>query len=219
MTLLTSQLQNQDPMDPMKSSEFTNQLVAFAGVEQQIQQNQNLEKITALMQQANITGVANYLGHTAVIPADRIETDGRGGTWEYDLPMEADDVTLQVLDSDGNVIFEGFGDGFYGTNTFKWNGTNSNTGEKVEPGQYTLNVKAKTTDDQNNEVTVYADIFVHAIIDELRIEGSDPIFKIGGHEVTQSGILRLINGGLGISDASFGDTEQSDPLLDLVNEE
>ncbi|GHF22638.1 flagellar hook assembly protein [Kordiimonas sediminis] len=221
LTLLTSQLQNQDPMDPMKSNEFTQQLVQFAGVEQQIQQNQNLESISKLLAQQHVTNVSNYLGHKAVIPADRIETDGKGGTWEYDLPLAADDVKLEILDSDGNVVYEGFGSGKYGTNTFNWDGTNSNTGEKVESGQYSLKVTASTTDDQNKEVPIYADVFVHGTIEELRLIGTEPVFKVGGHEVTQAGIVRLISSGLGVTDAAPADTAntETDPVEDLVNED
>ena len=48
LTLLTVQLQNQDPLSPMDTTEFTNQLVAFTGVEQQINTNQKLDSLVAM---------------------------------------------------------------------------------------------------------------------------------------------------------------------------
>ncbi len=57
LTLLTTQLQNQDPLSPMDSTEFTNQLVQFSQVEQQITSNQKLDSLLAL-QLASISSVA-----------------------------------------------------------------------------------------------------------------------------------------------------------------
>ena len=56
LTLLITQLENQDPLDPMDASEFTSQLVQFASVEQQISQNSNLEKLLAFWYEKVVFG-------------------------------------------------------------------------------------------------------------------------------------------------------------------
>ena len=62
LTILTTQLQYQDPLSPMETSEFTNQLVMFTGVEQQVQQNQNLEKLIALQSNNLAISAVTYIG-------------------------------------------------------------------------------------------------------------------------------------------------------------
>lgn len=62
LNLLTTQLQNQDPLNPMDSNEFTNQIVQFSQVEQAINTNQKLDSLVSL-QLASISGAAlNYVG-------------------------------------------------------------------------------------------------------------------------------------------------------------
>src|SRR3546814_17535249 len=61
LTLLTTQLQFQDPMSPLDTHEFTNQLVLFSGVEQQIKQNQNLEQLITLQKNGVELGAVDYI--------------------------------------------------------------------------------------------------------------------------------------------------------------
>ena len=63
LTLLTTQLQNQDPLEPTDTTEFTNQLVLFAGVEQDISQNDNLEQLIGLESANQAVGALNYIGN------------------------------------------------------------------------------------------------------------------------------------------------------------
>ena len=67
LTLLTAQLQNQDPLEPVDSTEFTNQLVQFAGVEQQIQTNQNIADLISITASSTAAGLSNYLGKSIEI--------------------------------------------------------------------------------------------------------------------------------------------------------
>ncbi|HZZ11369.1 MAG TPA: flagellar hook capping FlgD N-terminal domain-containing protein, partial [Paraburkholderia sp.] len=64
LTLLTTQLQNQDPLSPMDSTQFTQQLVAFSGVEQQINTNNNLQSLIALNQSQQAASAVSYIGHS-----------------------------------------------------------------------------------------------------------------------------------------------------------
>ena len=72
LTLLTTQLQNQDPLNPMDSNQFTQQLVAFSGVEQQINTNANLQSLIALSLSQQASSAVNYIGHSVVM------TSGKG---------------------------------------------------------------------------------------------------------------------------------------------
>src|ERR1044071_1210572 len=67
LSLLTTQLKNQDPMSPMDSNQFTQQLVQFSQVEQQINSNKNLESLIALTKSQTTTAAVSYLGKTPTL--------------------------------------------------------------------------------------------------------------------------------------------------------
>ena len=79
LTLLTTQLQNQSPTDPLDANQMTNQLVQFASVEQQIAMNQNLERLITLQQAAQLTASAPLVGRRVEVEADQVPLqNGRG---------------------------------------------------------------------------------------------------------------------------------------------
>ncbi|WCL55395.1 flagellar hook assembly protein FlgD [Gimibacter soli] len=186
LTLLTSQLQNQDPLDPMESNEMTQQLVAFAGVEQQIVANKNLENISSLLLVNAINASTSYLGKTALLQADTIENTGTGGKWQYELETDAYNVKLEVVDEDGFTVYSTTGNGATGIQDFEWDGKDM-TGNVAPEGNYTLKVTA--SDEQATAIR-------SLIYSEHKITGVDtststPWFAAGPYAVTQSEILRL----------------------------
>ena len=108
LTLLTAQLKNQDPLSPMDSSQFTQQLTQMTGVQQQLLTNDLLTSLLA-GQQSNLGGASNYIGKdvTAVWAADKL-TDGKAN-WSYELATDATSAKLDVLDSTGKVVWSGPG--------------------------------------------------------------------------------------------------------------
>ena len=187
LVLLTTQLQHQDPLDPMDSGEFTQQLVAFAGVEQQIQTNQNLEQLAALSQLNNIGNIANYLGYDALIEAPFGDHDTDGIKWQYSNSDAAEDHKLQVLTEDNQVIFETEGEKGIGLHEFNWDGKN-NDGDLVAPGNYQLKVIAK--DPEGNALS--SGIAVMETIKSVNTTTTIPTFEIGPNNVPQSDILSLV---------------------------
>jgi len=187
LTLLTTQLQNQDPLDPTDSNEFTNQLVAFSGVEQQIRTNQNLETLADLTRVNNLASVAAFLGQDALVEGDIATNEGDGATYQYSLPISADETELEILDADGNIVFSQSGELGFGTHTFEWNGID-NFGNQAPAGDYRLRVRAIDADQSPIGVTIN----VQDTITEVETVGNDPVFTVGVNQVTQAGILRLI---------------------------
>src|SRR5437868_8840841 len=70
LTLLTTQLKNQNPLDPLDTNQFTQQLVEFAGVEQQLKTNDDLTSLISLQQTAQSTQALTFVGKTAVVSGD-----------------------------------------------------------------------------------------------------------------------------------------------------
>lgn len=144
LTLLTSQLKNQDPLSPVDSNQFTAQLTQMAGVEQQLLTNDLLKGLLAAQGGGGLGEAATYIGKdaTAAWSATKF-TDGEA-TWSYELASNASSATLQVLDGSGRVVWEGEApDKATGVHDFTWNGQ-ATAGTDGQDGQvYSLKIIAK----------------------------------------------------------------------------
>ncbi len=186
LTLLTTQLQNQDPTDPMDSSEFTNQLVQFTGLEQQIKVNSNLESLTQVTLLGNIGSAASYLGNEALIEAPFGTHDTSGIKWQYSNSTELESARVQVTDVDGTVFYEFDGELTEGIHNFNWDGKDKD-GNLVPPGNYGLKIIAKNIDGDEVE----SGVAVRERITGVDTTGLEPIFNIGPNLIPQTQILRL----------------------------
>ena len=176
LTLLTSQLQNQDPMAPMDSTAFTQQLVQFSQVEQQIRTNEELTGLADQYKAASAGSALTYLGRDAIIQSDTTTLANNQANWAYKLGGSADDVTLTVRDSHGRDIYSTSGDKTAGEHLFTWDGKNAD-GVASTPGAYQLVVTAKN----NNGDTVTTSTTIRETILGVDFSGSSPTV------MTQSG--------------------------------
>ena len=143
LSILTTQLQYQDPLDPMDSSEFTNQLVQFTGVEQAVAQNQNLEKLVALISSDKFLGATGYIGKAVVADGATTEKQNGVASWTYTMPKDAHTVNLTIRNSDGQEVAHMPYETSEGAHDFVWDGR-GDAGLKLPDGQYHLTVDAKT---------------------------------------------------------------------------
>jgi flagellar basal-body rod modification protein FlgD len=154
LTLFTTQLQNQDPTNPMDTTQMTNQLAMFSQVEQQAQTNSTLDKILAAMPGSNLTSATGYMGHTVEANGDQVVLSGGSATISYNMPSTASSTTLTVTDSSGNTVTTLSGSGASGNQSVTWNGTNS-AGSTVPDGVYTVKATANTGSGAAVTPTVY----------------------------------------------------------------
>ncbi|MEZ5895502.1 MAG: flagellar hook capping FlgD N-terminal domain-containing protein [Parvularculaceae bacterium] len=141
LTLLTTQLRNQDPLDPLDTEKFTSQLVQFASVEQSIQTNQHLETLIGLQAAADRSGALSLLGRSVMVESDMAHTDGRGAQWAYSLPDGAAAVKLSIVNSTGKAVASFTGDNRVGEHEFAWDGMMAD-GKPAPEGAYRLIVEA-----------------------------------------------------------------------------
>ncbi|MEN9856061.1 MAG: hypothetical protein RL186_132 [Pseudomonadota bacterium] len=187
LSLLTAQLENQDPLSPLDSKDFTNQLVQFSGVEQQLKTN---DLLTALAEttklSAGATAVA-YLGKeaTANTPQATI-TSGGSANWTYSLPASAKSVTLRVLNASGTVVATSEGQTKLGDNSFNWDGKDQ-AGRTAPAGTYRLEVVATG---QSGE-TLTASILRRGTITGVDLSGTTPSVTLGGASVPLSSIIKV----------------------------
>src|SRR2546423_14801672 len=85
LQLLTTQLKNQNPLDPLDTNQFTQQLVQFAGVEQQINMNQQLTSLVALQKANQVTSAMSFLGATATVDGSSTKLTGGKGSWSFSV--------------------------------------------------------------------------------------------------------------------------------------
>ncbi len=138
LVLLTAQLQNQDPLAPMDSTQFTQQLVQFSQVEQQIRTNEQLTGLVAQYQAASAGAALSYLGRDAIIEANETYLAGGEARWAYHLAEGATSMQVTVKDMSGRVMYEttaaprGAGE-----HLFTWDGVKSD-GATASDGIYRI---------------------------------------------------------------------------------
>lgn len=142
LTLLTSQLKNQDPLSPMDSTEFTNQLVQFAQVEQQINLNEGMTEVVDLTQQSIVTSAVNYMGETIEAASDQVPLQNGVARLAYGLGSDSTATTVVIRDGTGGIVFTEAGLTTAGVHELTWDGTHKDTGEQLPDDTYTVEVTA-----------------------------------------------------------------------------
>jgi flagellar basal-body rod modification protein FlgD len=187
LTLLTAQLKNQDPLSPLDSKDFTNQLVQFSGVEQQLKTNDLLSSLTENTKlSAGATAVA-YLGKEATANTS-VATIPAGGnaTWNYELPRDAQTVSLRVVDSSGRVVATSSGQTTRGEKAFQWDGKDQ-AGRAVNAGTYRLEINAEGADGQ----PIIGSISRRGLISAVDLSGATPTVTIAGASVPLASITKI----------------------------
>lgn len=139
LLLLTKQLQNQDPLSPLDTNQFTQQLVAFSSVEQAIQSNQRLDRLIALQSNNNAYGAASFIGRQVAYEDDRIQLKGSEARFAYQLAQNSDKAILSITDSAGRLVSTKLVDPSAGTHQLNWDGKDDN-GQTLPDGVYRLAV-------------------------------------------------------------------------------
>ncbi|MDH3700685.1 MAG: flagellar hook assembly protein FlgD [Alphaproteobacteria bacterium] len=152
LTILTTQLQHQDPLSPLDTHEFTNQLVLFAGVEQDIQGNSSLEKLIALQQNNVAVGAVSYIGQNIDATGQTNMLRNGEAKFGYTLPGNAKSATVQISDASGKPILVAPAQTTAGRHEFTWDG-NDSLGNLVPEGPYSITVLAADAADQPMPVT------------------------------------------------------------------
>ncbi|MEZ0261942.1 MAG: flagellar hook assembly protein FlgD [Alphaproteobacteria bacterium] len=188
LRLLTTQLQNQDPLSPMDSSEFTNQLVQFSNVEQSIRTNSFLEKLLT-MQTLNLTALGvSFIGKDVEVAGKFFQADGvKPVSMSYDMPVGADEGTLSIIDKDGNVVFTQNADITAGRHNFTWDGKDS-SGNLVPAGKYEIRVGAQTSTDAALNVTTFVPGHVNGL--ESAEDGS-LMLNVDGNLVNMTDVRKI----------------------------
>ncbi len=186
LQLLTTQLQNQNPLSPLDTNQFTQQLVEFAGVQQQLNTNDSLATLVSLQQTAQSTQALGFVGKTAVVNGSTAPLTDSSATWQLSVPT-ASTVNISITSSNGQTVFSG--SAAAGNNQpFTWNGQGSD-GTQEPDGNYTLTATA--TDSANNSVAITTD--VAGVVTSVDLTQSPPLLTIGGQTFTVNQIQGIMD--------------------------
>jgi flagellar basal-body rod modification protein FlgD len=188
LTLLTTQLQNQNPLDPLDTNQFTQQLVEFAGVQQQLNTNDSLATLVSLQQTAQSTQALGFVGKTAVVDGSTAALTNSTATWELSIPT-ASTLNVTIANSTGQTVFSGSYNVAAGNSQpFTWNGQGSD-GTQMPDGNYTLTATAK--DASNNSVAISTQI--QGVVSSVDLTQSPPLLSIGGQTYTVNQIKSIVD--------------------------
>ena len=188
LTILTTQLQHQDPLSPMDTHEFTNQLVQFASVEQEIQGNKNLESLIALQQTNNMVGAVSYIGKNVEATGQTAKLEDGEATFIYSMPEAAKAAVLAIFDASGTQVLFKKAETGAGRHEFIWDGKNDK-GESLADGNYTIKIVAANADDK--EITPsYA---IRGKVTGVGIEDGAATLNLDGLEVPLANVVRVID--------------------------
>jgi flagellar basal-body rod modification protein FlgD len=189
LTLLTTQLQNQDPLDPMDTDQFTQQLVEFASVQQQIDTNTNMQTLISLQQTAEATSAMQFLGANVTVTGSTATlAAGSPATWSLNSPSPATG-TVTITNSSGQTAYSGTVSLSTGAQGYSWNGQGNN-GVTWPAGQYTLAISATNANGQ--AVTVSTQ--VQGTVSGVNVSQNPPTLTVGGQSYPISSIQSINNG-------------------------
>ena len=181
LSLLTTQLKNQDPLSPVDSNEFTAQLTQMAGVEQQLLSNQLLTSLLDAQKGDGLSAASNYIGKDATAVWDATKAADGKASWSYELGSNAKDVELQVLNATGQVVWKGPApEAGAGVHDFNWT-------EGQDGSVYTLKVTAKDA----TGGTVDAQVLMRGRITGVEMYADEPYVTIGSSIMPLSTIIAL----------------------------
>jgi flagellar basal-body rod modification protein FlgD len=188
LQLLTTQLQNQNPLDPLDTNQFTQQLVQFAGVEQQLKTNDQLTTLVSLQQTAQSTAALSFVGKTVGINGSTAQLANNQALWSFTVPKPSS-VNVSIAKSTGQAVYNGTFTMQAGAQQFQWDGTNS-SGVQQPDGAYTLTMTGVDANGQNVAISTE----VTGTVDSVNLTQTPPQLSIGGQNYSLNQITRIVSG-------------------------
>jgi flagellar basal-body rod modification protein FlgD len=186
LKLLTTQLQNQDPLSPMDTNQFTQQLVEFASVEQQMKSNDSLSTLVSLDQAAQTTSALNLVGATVVVDGSTTQLNNGSATWNLSVTKPAT-ATVTIKDATGQTAYTGTFGVNAGAQNFVWDG-HGNNGTLWPNGSYTM---AATATDASGQTTAIS-TQIQAKVDSVDLTQTPPLLSINGQNYTVNQLQKIV---------------------------
>lgn len=185
LQILTTQLKNQNPLDPLDTNQFTQQLVQFTGVEQQLKTNEFLEAMMTATQNSTNSEAVSYVGKVVTASGNKSELIDGSATWHFAVDKSAT-ITATVRDLAGNTVFTKQGQVPQGESIFKWDGI-SNDGNRKADGTYYVTIEARDADGRLINVATE----MTGEVTGVDFTGTEPVLIVGNARVNMSGVMSV----------------------------
>jgi flagellar basal-body rod modification protein FlgD len=188
LTLLTTQLQNQDPLSPLDTNQFTQHLVEFASVQQQVDMNTNMQTLISLQQTSEASSAMQLIGANVTLNGTSSPlTSASPASWNLNSAGPATG-NVTITNSSGTTVYTGTTSLNAGNNSYTWNGT-GNTGQTWPAGQYTIAVTATGASGQ----TVKVSSQVTGTVSGVDLTQNPPQLIVGGQDYAMSAVQSVNN--------------------------
>lgn len=187
LQLLTTQLKNQNPLDPLDTNQFTQQLVQFAQVEQQLKSNDQLSTLVALQKSTQQTQALGYVGTTVAVDGASAQLKDKSATWVLTSPRPAS-ATITVTSSTGETVYSTTRTLQAGSQDFVWDGKGIDGAKQWQDGTYKITVTAKDVNAQSVNVSTE----VQGVVDSVDMTVDPPVLSIAGQTFTLDKIKRVL---------------------------
>jgi flagellar basal-body rod modification protein FlgD len=186
LTLLTTQLKNQNPLDPLDTNQFTQQLVQFAQVEQQLKQNDQLATLISIEKSAQATTALAFVGSTVAVDGTTAALTKGQATWSFNVPKPVS-ATITIQSANGQTAYSGTFTMNAGTQSFTWDGRDGK-GAQWPDGNYTILITGKDASGQ----TVAIPSEVEGVVDSVDLSKNPPLLSIGDQTFPLDKIKRVV---------------------------
>ncbi|HNS44104.1 MAG TPA: flagellar hook capping FlgD N-terminal domain-containing protein [Alphaproteobacteria bacterium] len=208
LSILLTQMQHQNPLDPMDTKEFTGQLAQFSSLEQQISTNVKLDDLLSSLQQTAVSSAFGYIGQYVDLDTPTSTMQDGSATWTYALPEDAESVTIKIKDGSGNILYSGTmqnnsGSTEMGAGTYSFGITNADLTKAVNDGEV-LTMSVSATNSQNTPIT--ADIHTTVKVDSIQSDAAGTYLQAGGILFEISDVQKIVNKTQTSTDGSGTDT-------------
>ncbi|OIR15929.1 basal-body rod modification protein FlgD [mine drainage metagenome] len=175
LTLLVTQLQNQDPLNPMDNSQVTSQMAQLSTVSGINQLNATVQALSTSMTTSQSLQATSMIGHAALVPGNQIALASGQSNAAVELTQPADQVTVTIADTKGNVVrtMQLGSQSAAGVVNFQWDGKD-NTGATVADGTYQFSAKAVLGTSNSSPTTLS-----YGMVNSLALTSGGPTLGMG----------------------------------------
>jgi flagellar basal-body rod modification protein FlgD len=182
LSILLTQMQHQNPLDPMDTKEFTGQLTQFSSLEQQIDTNSKLDSLLGSLNQNSLSAAFGYIGQYVDLDSETTSMQDGSANWTYAMPEDAASVTIKITDEAGNIVYKGTmqndaGGGAMSAGTYKFGITNDDLTTAMEDGAV---LKMSITANNEAGTAITADIHTTVKVDSVQSDADGTYLQAGG---------------------------------------
>lgn len=188
LQMLITQLKNQDPLSPMDTTQFTNQMMMMGQLEQLFNLNESVGNMAAAQQGSLISQYSGLVGKDVLATGNQFQiAEGSAGELQFYLPETPADIEVNVFDKYGNLVRD-FAPTITtsGDHEVEFDGKDSQ-GTDLPTGYYTYTVSALNQEGNSILATTYS----QGKISSIRLDNGSPVFQMGDKDVGVESIKQI----------------------------